>query len=73
MKLYRVTCIHPHEGTCYTWAGTQAAARQARKEMKDVLLAGYDDVEVTTVPVEIPTKKADLVGWLNTNYTRHNG
>jgi hypothetical protein len=68
MKLYRTQHLvrNPATGdsTPFTWQGTQADAAAKRKELKT---AGCADVE--TKGVDVPTDKAGLLAWLNTNVT----
>lgn len=74
MKLYRVTYIHPHEGTCYEWHPTAAAAKAALKSLK-AENEGHDfewRVESENVPVGL-LHRDEMVKWLNRRFTRDNG
>lgn len=63
MRLYKTTYVAPGEGvTRINWSGTQADAREDRKELKS---SGYDDIE--TEEVDVPTSKAELLEFLNEN------
>lgn len=65
MLVYRVK--HNEIGT--RWAGSEADARKTRVEMFEN--HGTSKVlrkEITIDAVEIPTKKADLLAWLNKNF-----
>lgn len=73
MKLHRIRIIHPQEGTCYVWCGSHLEVRQQKAELKNTLMAGLEKDAMTIERVEIPTKKADFVAWLNANFDRHNG
>ena len=67
MKLYR-TFAHSSENIAGTtrnnWATSQASASKHRSEL---YRAGHKQKDVTTEEVDVPTKKAELVAWLNEN------
>ncbi len=78
MNLYKVTSPEHNFGTeaepdinkaITEWHGTQADARKARiafeVPFKDIKLAKRPRVEVEEV--DVPTNKAGLLVWLNTN------
>lgn len=44
------------------WAGSQAECAAARKEL---LAEGFKRKDLTTHEIEVPTKKEDLIGFLN--------
>jgi hypothetical protein len=74
MKLYRVTWIDPHEGTCYEWHPNAAAGKAALKALSS---DKHDpDVEYRleseNVPCD-PRHAAKLCVWLNERFTRDNG
>lgn len=74
MILYRVTWIHPHEGTCYDWHTKAAAARVAMKQLQ-AENAGLDAefrVERESVPCDTAHAKA-MCEWLNQRFSRDNG
>lgn len=58
MNLYRTTGVGPA-----IWAASQGAAASARKTM--ISERGAKRADVATVPVEIDTRKAELVAFLN--------
>jgi hypothetical protein len=64
MKLYRIQATHDEYGTLYAWAGTQATAKKAAKEMDDMYHFKLHRDPVIEV-VEVPTDKKGLLGWLN--------
>jgi len=64
MKLYRIQARHNEEGTIYTWAGTQATAKVAAKQMNDTHHFDLED-DPTIEVVEVPTDKKGLLRWLN--------
>ena len=64
MLVYKVK--HNEIGT--RWAGSEADARKTRVEMFDNAPKGVLRKEITIDAVDIPTKKADLLAWLNQNY-----
>lgn len=70
MKLYRTQHHEPkldEESSIqlkYHWQGTQADAAACRKDLK---AKGHTSIE--TVDVDVPTDKAGLLEWLNTNVT----
>jgi hypothetical protein len=69
MKLYRVTWNDAHEGTCYEWAKTAAAAEKIRKAVFD----SYGVTVVDVFPIDVPTHKDKLVKWLKMYLIRANG
>lgn len=67
MKLWRAWHHDPSEGRCYVWASSERAVKQLARNDWGPLTA----VEIERV--EIPTTKAELVDWLNKNFSRDNG
>jgi hypothetical protein len=68
MRLYKASTNAPLEATgrrAVRWAGTQAEARAAKKELceRHGLKANGADYAET----EVPTSKQELLGWLNQN------
>lgn len=60
MKLYLITA---NESTLNSiWAGSQAEAASARKQLVE---QGAKRKDLITHEVEVPTKKEDLLGFLN--------
>lgn len=57
MKLYRVDAHGKIK-----WVGSQAATAKARKEFTDV---GVKRNEITTTEIDVPTRKVELLDWLN--------
>lgn len=65
MLVYKIK--HNEIGT--RWAGSEADARKARVEMFDNhVTSKVLRKEITIDAVDIPTKKVDLLVWLNKNY-----
>jgi len=75
MRLYKITSYEPSEGRVFVWAGTQAEAKVAAKKQKDNLTAAYGntDEKPEVTEIDLPTDKAGLLAWLNTNFNRDNG
>jgi hypothetical protein len=65
VKLYRIAFTDRKSGEGKVrWAGTQAAAKAAFKE----LVAEHDRFNVDQpAPVDVPTDKPGLLAWLNDN------
>lgn len=62
MKIYKVSATgHPNE-----WVSSQAETAHARK---DLMAKGLKRAQITTEQVDIPTKKEELLVWLNKNWT----
>lgn len=61
MKLYLITSTIDG-GNYATWAGSQADAAAARKGMVEM---GAKRKDISTHEIEVPTKKDDLIGFLN--------
>lgn len=75
MRLYKVTAraeLQNDNGTTTSadivrWAGTQADAIVAKKEMaEDYNLNWRSRADLSVEEVDVPTNKADLLLWLNT-------
>lgn len=64
MKLYRVSSeVAIDNGKkALKWVGTQADVVATKKEW---MAAGMKRKEISTEDIEIPTKKDELVEWLN--------
>ena len=64
MKLYRVSSeVTLDNGKkAIRWAGTQAGVIAVKKEWMG---AGMKRKEISTEDIEVPTKKDELVEWLN--------
>lgn len=64
MKLYRVSSDKTIDNgkPVIRWAGTQAGVVQAKK---DFMAAGLKRKELSTEEIDVPTKKDELVAWLN--------
>ena len=68
MKLYKTTAVNlsTDPAVAHTrkaqWTGSQAEASKSRAAMKKDGLK-----EITTADVDVPTDKAGLLAWLNTN------
>jgi len=64
MRLYKVTA---HVGipavTKTRWVGSQSDAASFRKELTDL---GAKRKDIETEEVDVPTTKAELIEWLNT-------
>jgi len=69
MKLYRV-CWQSMDGSFIGWHTSKAAAKRRVREVK-----GNDsDAICFEISVEdVPTKRAELAGWLDRNYNSLNG
>lgn len=63
MKLYR-TEYEGDPDVVFSWQGTQADAKAARKELEAKSCVG-----VKTEDVDVPTDKPGLLAWLNENVT----
>lgn len=61
MRLYRVTAAGHGEAT---WAGSQTDVVAAKKVYME---AGAKRKDISVEDVEVPTKKDDLIHWLNHN------
>ncbi len=75
MKLYRITIVDPHEGTCYVWAHTRTLVKERAREIVRNMAT---DTKVTPAMVEeirIGNSSEALAEWLNRPYgwTRDNG
>lgn len=70
MKLWRITSFQPH-GVFWQWHKTKADALKAIPQLMEDAEIGRDSIEVEAV--EVPTRKAELVCWLNANAPDHNG
>ena len=69
MRLYKITATAPDTepglpNTRITWVGSKAEGVQARKKLAD---DGWKRKEVEEVEVDVPTDKAGLLDFLNTN------
>ncbi len=62
MNLYKTTGETEDGKVTTRWSGSQAEAGKDRKELKSTNNKG-----VSTEEVKVPTKKPDLLAWLNTN------
>lgn len=64
MKLYRVSSDKTIDNgkPVIRWAGTQAGVVQAKK---DFMAAGLKRKDLSTEEIDVPTKKDELVTWLN--------
>lgn len=68
MRIYRLYCADLFEGHCYQWARSLREVAVRRREMKG------DGFSVHSIDaLDFPSKKGDVVGWLNKNFTRDNG
>lgn len=70
MNLYKIdgTLLAERHLTVQKWAGTQADAKQAAKDMQ-VEFPNCQKPVIT--PVEFPTDKTGLLAWLNDNKNFH--
>ena len=68
MRLYKITAKNPSDtslpDTHTTWVGSKAEGVQARKKLAD---DGWKRKEIEEVEVDVPTDKAGLLEFLNTN------
>lgn len=62
MKLYRIIATQNKEVKEVIWTGSQAEAGKARREL---VTKGFKRTEVETDEVEVPTKKDELIAFLN--------
>ena len=71
MKFYRVSYYHADEGMMLIWHASNAAAQTQLLDMIEDCgkPQGPAHVEV----VHIDTRRAGLLRWLNTHFTRDNG
>ena len=69
MVIYRVEWYDQHEGRCYEWATTKAAAYRRRKELDDE----HPEIDHFVNRHVIPDTRAGMVDWLNKNFTTDNG
>ena len=69
MKIYRIDWTDPTEGHCVGWAGSIAEAKRTVAEVKHESVA--EDIGIRQV--DFPTRKHDLLHWLNIYVTRDNG
>lgn len=64
MKLYRITYTRPNApAMTVRWAGTQADATHIRMDV--MAQDGLKRKEIGIEDIEIPTKKEELLAWLN--------
>lgn len=64
MKLYRITYTRPNAlAMTVRWAGTQADATHTRMDV--MAQDGLKRKEIGIEDIEIPTKKEELLAWLN--------
>lgn len=61
MRLYKTTYVAAGENRI-RWSGTQADARNDRKDLKE-----QDCDNIETEEVDVPTSKAELLEFLNEN------
>jgi hypothetical protein len=62
VRLYKTTGYDDSHGRVISWSGSRADAAKDRKAMQtEYKLAG----KPATVEVDVPTRKADLLDWLN--------
>jgi hypothetical protein len=89
MKIYRLTWLSPAEGTQLSWHHSKAAANKALKEIPvfyvrgDEVLLDEDeddgdevyefDVCAEVSKVDFPSRKSDLIRWLNAHFNTDNG
>lgn len=72
MRLHRVKFHDPDQGEALFWFGTKREAQQKLRQLQKDRTheqQGAEEVE----QVEVPTKKEELISWLNTNLDRNNG
>ena len=74
MKLWRCTVYSVDDGTCLSWHASKREADirlrvEKQFDKKGTHKDDFDRVE----PVDVPTKKAGLIEWLNSNLDRDNG
>lgn len=69
MKLYRAAIYDKDGGTILSWFSNRAEAERWVKTEQPTPAHGPFGVE----PVEVPTDRAGLLGWLNANMTTDNG
>lgn len=62
MNLYKTTGENSDGKEATKWSGSQADAGKHRKELKSQNYKG-----VGTEEVDVPTKKQELLDWLNAN------
>lgn len=72
MNIYRISIQHPDEGTIYAWAGSMADAWRAARELNARCRAVEPMDKATVTPVDFPTKKMELLSWLNAYFDRNN-
>jgi hypothetical protein len=60
MRCYKVKV----QGTTKIWAGSMAECREAKAKLA---IGDTTTRQVTYEETEVPTNKADLLGWLNKN------
>lgn len=77
MKLWRCTFYDLSLGKCLSWhANNHDAEQRLRIEIAAAKKSGEMscDMEISHVDmVDIPTKKPELIRWLNTYYDKDNG
>lgn len=66
MKVWRAYILHPHDGTLYVWGTSRASTALLAKNE-------FAGSKPKFEQLDIPTKKADLVDWLNRNFSTDNG
>lgn len=72
MKLWRATYYDNNGlGTCIEWHATKRAAEQAMRKALENGEGSTDDHGIDYV--DVPTKKAEMIRWLNQNCNSNNG
>ena len=69
MLLYKITYQKNYEGVVsdkFVWAGSQSEAGSLRKQIRQK--HGYIPNSVQTSKIDVPTKKNDLIKFLNSDY-----
>lgn len=67
MKVWKAWTTHPHDGYLQVWASSERAVRTlARNEWST-------QASLHVEQIEIPTNKAGLIEWLNSNFNTDNG
>lgn len=70
MKLYRAEWDDPDDGTIVSW---HASKREAKSAVSDAIKNGNAQEPTSVKAVNVPTKKGELIAWLNLWVNRDNG
>ena len=75
MKLYKVVFQDSEEGVCLMWFSSKREADKALCELQDEArkMNRHPHGPECVDEVDVPTRKKELLQWLNSNFNRDNG